>query len=307
MSYCDTALSNLGKAGCPLQIKVPKRLGFTLTKNSTGAYNEIALTDAVQLSKWQELMNKFNFASDVTEKVVFTPVFSEFTNEQSEPEAFDVDGVYEVTKDGNITFSFKLTKVNAYLIKQLKSLVGKNVSGYILDVANQVSGRKVGANLRPFEFVFVNPQNLNIPVSGTPSQEMVTMRLKYPEHMNDLWSVIIADADYSSDDDFYSLENVSTVISAPAVTGCVATLTLDSTSGPAVGLESGTTDYTKWNFYDAVAPTVAIPLSAAADITETTDGVYTINKSALLTTAHTYSLKVTIDGYDVEVGTVVVP
>lgn len=303
---CNTALQNLGKAGCKIDLKVLKRIGLVSTKKEDGAYNKIAKTDATAIANWQELMDKPAFSSDVLEKIVWTPVVYEFASDQAEPTAFDTDGYYSKTKDGDYTITFKLNEVDAYTIKQLALNSDKQLSFYMLDAGTKAIGRDVGDDLYPIEAVFVNTQNVNLPTSELISQEMVTIRVKFPEQMNELLAVQIADADYSDDDDFYSLEDVSTTISTPAVTGCVATLVTDSGDVAVTGLAAGD-DYLKWNFYDDAAPTVAIPLAAAGSISEGSDGVYTINEATILTSGQTYSLKVTVSGYDIEVGTVVVP
>lgn len=300
----DEILDNSGQ-GCKLPIKVTKRFLTTLTKKADGTYNEVSIADAASLATWTALINKFNFDSDVKTKVVASPLLWEFAPTQDESEVFDVDGYFKKTKDGNYTLEAKMNEEDANTIKNSKANGEKQISVYLLDAGTQVSGRKVGTNLRPFEVIFMDVQNVNLPASGGISQVMVKLRMKFPEHFNDLYTVQIADADYSSDTDFYSLIDVSTAISTPAITGCIATLT--DVDGVAVtGLADGD-DYLKWSFYDAIAPTVAIPLAAAGSISEGSDGVYTINEAAILTTAHVYSLKVSVDGYDVEVGTVTVP
>ena len=125
--------------------------------------------------------------------------------------------------------------------------------------------------------------------------------------MNTLISVLIADGDYTSNDDFYSLIDATGVITSPAVTGCVITLTDDRYSEAITGLATGASAYLDWVFYDDAAPTVAIPLAAAGSISEGADGVYTINEAAILTTGHTYQLENTSDKYDVPQMEVVCP
>jgi len=61
-----------------------------------------------------------------------------------------------------------------------------------------------------------------------------------------------------------------------------------------------------WNFYDNVAPTVAIPLAADGSIAETPDGTYTINEASILTSGHTYLLKVSHPRYDIAEMTVTI-
>jgi len=91
-------------------------------------------------------------------------------------------------------------------------------------------------------------------------------------------------------------------MSIPATTGCVAALATDRYGVAVSGLV-----YTDFNFYDAIAPAVAIPLTASTELTESPDGTYTINKASLLTLGHTYTLKITGDTYDIATGKVVVP
>lgn len=304
---CNEALVNIGNDDCKIDFKVIKRIGFTSTKKEDGSYNTITAATAATKAGWQALFNKYNFVSDILEKVVVTPVIYEFADNQTEPEVFDVDGYYEELKDGTYSISFKLNSVVGDILRRMRLNKDKRQSVYFFDAADGVIARKSGTSLIPIEILSTSIQNLRFKTISAISQEMISMRVKFPEQMNELTRVQIADMDYSDDDDFFSLTDVETVISSPAVTGCVATLTTTRDSTAVTGLATGATDYLNWKFYDAVAPTVAISLSAAGDITETSDGVYTINKAALLTTAHVYSLKVSASGYDIEIGTVTVP
>jgi len=303
---CYPVLPNLGTGSCKLVMGEIKRILFVSQKKEDGTANYITQAAAAAIANWQTLFNKFNFSSDVLEKVVPTDLIFGFAVEQGDPETYDEGGDYEKLRDGdyNISFNFN-SKVPDY-IKKMKEMEDSSVGVYLLDDKNQVWGKKDGVNLYPVAIRNIAVQNFNVKTRETISQESVMMRVESSTDMNSLYGVEVADGDYNSDTDFYSLIDCTGTVTTPAVTGCVAAI-VDDRYGEAVTGLAGTGDYLLWNFYDAVAPTVAIPLAAAGSIAESPDGTYTINEAALLTTGHTYLLKVTHPRYDIDSMTVVVP
>ena len=184
----------------------------------------------------------------------------------------------------------------------MKDMENATLCVYLIDADTKVWARKDGTDLVPLEIEGLNVPNFNIKSAETPSIELVKFRIKFPKHMNALTSVEITDGDVMDDGDFYSLVDVTTTITSPATTGCVAALETTRYGDAVTGFVFG-----DFIFYDNVAPTVAIPLANAESLVESPDGTYTISETGLLTTGHTYLLKISHSKYDVAVGTVVCP
>jgi len=285
-----------------------KRVMFTSYLKEDGTANKILKTDAAAKANWQTLFNKFNFSSDKLEKVVPTCLVYEFKSEQADPEAFDQGGYYEKLRDGDYNFSFMIYGRVPDYIERLKDMENNTIATYLVDADSRVWGTETSASdtyLSPIRIKNVAVQNFNMKSRETPPSCLVTMRIEVPAHINNLVSVTVADGDVGLDTDFYSLIDATGTITSPAVTGCVATIVDDAEGDAVIGL-AGTGDYVYWNFYDNVAPTVAIPLAADGSISASSN-VYTINEAALLTTLHVYLLKVSHPMYDIDSMTVTIP
>lgn len=300
-STCNEALPNLGSA-CKLVMSEQRRVMFVSKNKEDGSINKILITDAATLANWQTLFDKYNFSSDVLEKVVPTQWIYKLVPEPGDPTVYDEDGDYEKLREGDYNMQFEVHSAVADYISKMKELENVTLCVYFIDADTRVWARKDGTDLVPLEIIGLDVPNFNLKTAELPSIELVKFRIKYPKHMNALTSVEVTDGDVMSDTDFYSLIDVSTTITAPAITGCVADLETTRDGDAVTGFVFG--DFV---FYDDIAPTVPIPLAAAESLIEDPDGTYTINEAALLITAHTYLLKISHSGYDVEVGTVVVP
>ena len=303
MAVCnETLLPNLGSGSCDLVQGEQKRVFPTSTKKEDGTLNKMLLTDAPTLANWQILFDKPNFSDSALEKVVPTDIVFETKQENGEPVNFDQGGFFKKLANGDAKITFVVYDKVAQYVKKMYEMADKNLSIYLGDDKNQMGGKKDGLYLVPIKVQTMSVTPFTIANREAPATSTVTIQLKNPLDMNDFWMVEVTDGDMSEDSDFYSLNDVNTTISIPATTGCVAALATDRYGVAVSGLV-----YTDFNFYDAIAPAVAIPLTASTELTESPDGTYTINKASLLTLGHTYTLKITGDTYDIATGKVVVP
>ena len=301
MPTCKIPLSNIGNGDCPLQMDEIRRVLLVTKRKENNTLNSVSVTNAASLSAWQTLFNKPDFSSSLFEKVVPSPYLYKFVSEQGDPTVYDEDGDYEKLRDGNYDIMAELHKVRPEIIKQLKTFEDNEICAYLVDKGNRVWGRKDGSTLYPIELVGFNVQNFMLKTAESTSIQTLRARIKFPEQMNDLYSVVIASADVTDDNDFYSLIDASQTITLPATTGCKTVIATDRYS-------EVVTDITYTGFvFRNVATGVASVVSGADKLTETPDGTYVINQTALLTSGQVYDLEVFFAGYNIAVGTVTVP
>jgi hypothetical protein len=303
MGQCNDALMNTGGGICELKMSEIKRLGFVARYKEDGTKNTITQANAALLAQWQIKFNKKNFAADVLEKVVPSPVVYGLISEQGDQKMFDESGYLQKLADGDYGLTFMMYNVDPVVIKSMKDFEKKVISTWLWDADTRVWGVRNSTNIDPFEVLNIAVSNPGLASLERPSDVKVTLRLKDPSQLVDMMSVQVATGDVMSDSDFYGLIDGTATITSPATTGCVATIATDSAWGAdaITGIA-----YTAVNFYDNVAPTVAIPV-AIGEWTESPAGTYTANKAGLLTTGHTYLLKITHNKFDIDAATVTVP
>lgn len=306
---CNTNLTNIGNGDCKLNIGRIRRMMFTSLRKEDQTYNYITKADAATLAAWQTLINKYSFDTDKLEKVVPTPTLYEVVAEQTDSSAHDSDGYYEKIKDGDITITATLKSVHPGVIRAFKDLEKTTLGVYLIDDDGRIGGKESGINLYPVPIIGLDVQNFMLKGEDI-SMSTFKFRIKNPEDMNYLYLVELATGDALSESDIYSLIDGTCVVTSPAVTGGVFTLTDDRYGEAIEGLAtSGSTEYLYWKFYDNADPSTLIPLAADTSITEstTTPGQYTVNEAALFTTGHVYTLKLEAPGYDIPEATVTVP
>ncbi|MDX5586494.1 MAG: hypothetical protein QNK20_16530 [Aureibaculum sp.] len=303
---CNPALGNLGQA-CELNdMSEIKRILFVSQTDANGDANKILKTDLLAIAGLQAKFDIPNFDADVLTKLVSSMLLYDVASTQADANAYDQGGYYKKTSDGNYDISFTVNEAIAKQIGLLKDFENNNIAVFFVDADTRVigrDGRLIGDDLYlyPVSMQNINIPNFNLPSYAGISQEICTARVLTPSDMNTLISIQIADANVASDSDFYSLTDVNTVISAPATTGCVAVLSEVIDGSAVAGFVFG-----DFNFYDVLAPTVAIPLAGAGSLVEAPDGTYTINEVALLASG-SYTLEIIKSKYDVQVGVVIVP
>jgi hypothetical protein len=301
--FCENlTLPNLGKQ-CPVVMGEIKRVIWTSRYKEDGTANYITKSNAALLSNWQTLFDKQNYDSDVLEKVVPSGIIYESASEQGDPNYFDNAGYRKKTRDGDYNINFMFNEATPYYIKQAKQLEDNNLAFYLLDNNNKVWGKESGDNLYPIPVVSVTVPNFNLPSFDSISQEMISMRVEDPEDMNQLFGVTVASSSWQSPVDWYSLVNIDGATTSPAVTGAAIAFTYQS-NGNAIAAELLTfDDFTLVDQADDSETT----LSSADSITESPNGTYTIDEAALLTSGHTYTVKVSLSGYDFFIDDIVVP
>lgn len=300
---CNAPLDNLGSGDCLLKIGIIRRIMFVSQRKEDGTKNTISKTDAATLAAWQALFDKPNFSTSQLEKVVVSDKIFLAKSEQAEDTVFDEDGFYEKLEDGSYDITVQLDSLFPDKVKAYKALELKNLAIWLIDDSNEkIWGINNGANLDPIPLYNVSVENFNLKSIETISKEVIKMRLENGEDMNDLTFVEVADGETLDETDFYSLTDVENTISDPAVTGCQAVLATKRYDEALIGVVYGEITFT-----DQATPFAVISLASAGSLTEDPDGTYIINEAVLLTSGKTYDMKISKDGYDIDVGVVVVP
>ena len=297
---CANPLSNPGNY-CDVAIDEIRRVLFVNKYKDDGTLNYITQSNAAAIANWQTLFDKPDFSSSIMEKVVPSHQVWGLTTEQEDNVVDDNNGYLIKLADGNYTVSYEHILLEPYSVKQYKSLEEQTLAVYFVDADDRVWGKKSGVNLYPVDILGVQFSNFSPKTREAASKTMCKFRIKNATDMNELTSVTIADGDVTSDDDFYSLIDADIAISSPAVTGCVAVIDTAQGDVAVTGIA-----YTAFTFVDQADGSTAT-LAGVGSVTESPNGTYTINEAALLTTAHTYDLQVTLSGYNISVGEVVVP
>jgi len=305
MAKCVTSLTNPGNY-CKVEIDEIRRILFVSKYKEDGSINKILKTDADEVTNWQTLFDKYNFSSDVLEKVVPSPLVWGFTDEQTDNVVDDANGYLEKLADGDYNITFEHLRLPPYSIQQYKEMESGTVAVYFIDADNRLWGKDDSTYIAPVEVEGLQVNNFAFQTREKASKNSVSFRIKNSRDMNALNSILISDADVTSDEDFYSLIDATNTISSPATTGCVAVIGTSYLSNEGVAVAVTGIEYTAFTFVDQ-ADLSTVTLAASGSLVESPDGTYTISEVALLTTAHTYNLQVAVSGYDIEIGSVVVP
>jgi len=307
---CNTNLPNFGQATCELEMGEVRRLFITSYLKEDGTRNYITKADAAALANWQTKINKWSFSTDKLEKVVPTCIIYGFKSEIEDDIMFNENGYVKKLADGSYQFTAVIYSREAAYIKSLKKIENNEVAVYLGDDGNVIFGETPSASdtdLYPYRLESIAISNFKIPDREGPSMSKIVCVLKDPQDANDTYGVEVADGDMFLDTDFYSLQDCTCTVTSPATTGAVMAIVNDRYNTAVTGLNDDVTDYLNWKFYDSVAPTVAIVPTATDKITESPDGTYTFNDTAIFTTGHVYTGKLELDGYDIASFTVTVP
>lgn len=305
--------SNLPNVGYDFTFKPEeiRRFMFVLYKKDDNTLNKVTHAGAVLKATWTALFDLPNFSDDTSGKVVVTPMCFGGGAVAGEPVAFDQNGYFRVLQDGSVDFEFTFYDIAPKLVGQMKDLQNFSIAAWPVTNDTRVMGIKDGADLKPIRI-----QNLTVPNYTPPTREAVAtltckFRLETGSDMNNMVAVSMTDADVNDDSDFYSLRDVSVTVGTPATTGCTLVFTMDdvdpSAPGTTLYLTSSSVLHSSIKFADR-AGGADISLAGAGSLTyDASTHTFTVNESALLTTQHTYDVKVTVSGFDIATGAVVVP
>lgn len=278
-----------------------KRLVFCLTTDDSGAANVISLSDAAVLANWQTQFNKYAHLADSSDKFVVSPVVRQFAKADVEPTYWEVEDYKVKMLNGYADITVNVLDPAPYIIANLKAFESESLSVFLVDENSLAIGIKSGTDLKPipikdgsFSVNFYSPRGYD-----AGSTNSITFRLSAGTDLNSLVGVQIATGDVYDDTAFYSLRDVSATIASPAVTGCTFAPTVDDIdpSAPATSIPVTGILYSEITFVDQADDSV-ISLDAAGSLSYT-GGVYTVNEAALLTSGHTYTVKVSHPKYDV--------
>ena len=317
MSSCNTGTSylpNVGVFNQNYQFEKVRRLGFQLIYKEDGTKNKITPASGdVTLTTLQGLFNKHYYDTDVKEKLVVLPKVYQYKPTPEDPTVYDNnDGYRKKTKEGDLNATFIIEEPHPYIVKQVKAMENLTMGVYLFDDESRVGGYVDDTDIYPIQCeIEVKPwKNADY---EDPGKLMATIRFSDSRDMNyfDYACVVDSSGDpvsVNDDTSYYSLTNCKLTVSSPAVTGCtvlIENLRL-STLGNSVGITGLV--YTDFQFRNSTTGALTT-LAAAGSITEstTTDGQYTINEAALLTSGVTYYLELIADQYDAVRASVVVP
>jgi len=305
--------SNLPNIGYNFTFKPDeiRRFMFVLYKKDDNTLNKVTLANAAVKATWTALMDVPNFSADTSIKVVPTPLCFGAGAVAGEPLAFDQNGYFRVLQDGSVDFEYTFYDIAPKLVGQMKDLQNFAIAAYPVTQDTQVLGIKDGTDLKPIRI-----QNLTTPNYTPPTREKVSelvckFRLETGSDMNNMVAVAIASADVTDDSDFYSLRDVTGTVGTPATTGCTLVFEMDDVDPSAPGtklyLTSSSVLHSSIKFADR-AGGADKSLAGSGSLTYVAGThTFTVNESALLTTAHTYDVHVTVSGFDITCGAVVVP
>ena len=288
-----------------------RRFMFVLYKKDDNTVNKVTIVNAAIKATWTALFDKPHFSADTSDKIVCTPLCYGAGGVAGEATSFDTNGYFRVLQDGAVDFSFIFYDVAPAIVRQMRDLADYQIAAYPVTQDTRVIGIKDGADLKPLRI-----QNLTVPNYTPPTRESVAtleckFRLDTGSNMNDLVAVTVASADVTDDSDFYSLRDVTGTVTTPAVTGCIVSLAYDdvdpSAPGTAIYLAAASVPFGAISFQDRAGGSAIVLASAGSISYDTATHLHTINEAALLTTAHTYDLNITVSGFDITCGAVVVP
>lgn len=288
-----------------------RRFMFCFYKKDDNTLNKVSLSNAVLKATWTTLMDTYNFAADCSVKVVPTPLCFGAGAVSGEPTAFDTNGYFRVLQDGAVDFEFIFYDVAPAIARQMKSLADYALAVYPVTQDTRVLGVKDGTDLVPLRV-----QNLTVPNYTPPTRESVAQlsckfRLDTGSAMNSLVAVTIASADVTDDSDFYSLRDVTGTVGSPATTGCTFVLAYNDTDpsapGTALYLSDSNIAFGDIAFADAAGGADKVLAGAGSLSYVAATHTFTVNESALLTSGHTYTLKIAESGFDIVCGSVAVP
>jgi hypothetical protein len=286
-----------------------RRIGFVLKSTTAGTDNFISIAHAADIANWQTKQNAWDHAADPSIRVAWTDIVYKATSTPGDPVVWEIEDFKEEMRAGTEDIAFSLLNPSPQYMSNLISLKSEVLGVYFMTEYTEVLGMKDGVNVKPFPLQFGSLSIPNYKTRGYSegSENIVSFRLLSGTDKNRMISVVVADGDVTSNEDFYSLEPVTGTIGTPAVTGCTITVACDNYDPEDAATAIRVTGVTFG----------MITLIDQADDSETTlaaegslsyaAGVYTINESALLDAGHTYLPVIDMPRYQITCGLVVVP
>lgn len=284
-----------------------RRIVFCLTTADSGSANVISLSDAAAIANWRTKFDTYNFAADPSVKFVPTPLVRQVAFVDGEPTKWEVEDYSRIMRQAPSDLNFSLLDPSPYILKNLADMENSILSVFFVTEDNYALSILDGTDLKPFP---IQANSLNIPYYkfagyDAGSDNVISFRLSSGSDRNMAVAVQIADGSVTDASDFYSLRDATGTVSLVSANGCTIAIAVDdkNPSAPATSIPVTGCAYGAFDFRDAAAPNVPIILSGAGELVETS-GSYVITKSAIFTSGHTYSCRVTKSGYDIIVGTI---
>jgi len=281
-----------------LAIKAARRLIICPTYKNDASANRIAISalvnDQLPIATLQTLYNKY-WHVDVGDKMMATPQLSEFQFVDGEAVKSESEWYSRELQAGTRDVNFIFNDVIPRVIKQFRLLTGTGqYSFYIITNDDRLIGKFDGAYITPFQIMTNTLQvgSKKLPGYSEHAKDMISFRMNEANSMDDMCAIPISGGYVTSDDDHWSLTDVTCTTSSPTVNG--VRLTFKKT---ARNPETGELEPVTGIVYsevacvadgDAEAPTAAenwVETAAGTgiyDITETgifASGVYTVKIS----------------------------
>jgi len=290
------------------------RIMITTVNDQNGDLNSFTIEQAGLIANWQAKFDKKAFESDVLTKIVPIDEVANCVQAKEGEIVFAENRHTRTLYKGDNNFTFEIFDHFPEFIAGLQAMEGKNLAFYFVDFNGKVYGKTDGTNFLPIPVEGFNVDEFVFPTGDAGSRVPAKFKIKNNSDLNKAYQVTVLDADGEIIDmsaklgtNVYGQRTTTNVITGEAVTGCVMdikTVTLaDKDAQPILGIA-----YAEVVFVDQDGISSNIPLTAAGDITyNAITKFWTINKAALLTTAHTYKLQIKTSGYDIPDSLVVIP
>lgn len=289
---CNIGGSNTGQSCVPI-MRVQKKIILVPTFDSTGAVNEIDLTQTLNEAYFVARIND----TDASQRWYPLPEMKNIVDERGDSlyQTFE-DGSKVFISQGTRTFNGLIVGADAapQMVGKITSHRGVGMSIFIVDKEKNLIG-KVGSSATKLAPIELEADSIDAKFIKTIDTAIQAIQVSFDVHMNeddaDLRMIQSTEMSYDISR-LRGLIDVDATISSISTTGFTATLTTDGgtpiTPVLCKGLVAG--DFALYNVTDASAVTIST-------MTESPSGVYAFTFTAQ-TSADVLRLTPTKNGYD---------
>lgn len=306
---CNATLGNSGTPGCVNIPNVTYKLIIVPTTDSTGARNKITTTDTLDATYFDDRINAGISGATLTDANQRWFPIGAFKNVE------DVrgDDITEDFNDGDIAFIQEGTRTftgiiidrpSPTLLGKIKSWRCSDISAFIVDIDGNLYGNGEDVDtLYPFK---LNSESWSPKFMKTVDAAVARLQIDFSyskDEADEDIKMIMADETTPDVRDLVGLQDVTAVITAPAVAGFTATLTGSYGTAVSANLIKGLVlaDFD----VNETSPTPAPePL---ASVTETSDGVYDFVYTTPVASGDVLSLDLQKNGFEMTTAVITTP